>query len=386
MQLFIQWVIYILEPKYIATLFSVFSLFLCSNVFAAISGPCAGCHTMHNSQNNAPMEFDGNATPNNQLLRGTCYGCHAMDIPNAIYTIGTDSIPQVYHTGATDLAGGNFAYIDGTKGPGSDNRGHNISDLTGTDATILMLPGGLRSTGHDDGSTVNTTNLSCAGTNGCHGNRLSPDPSYEGITGAHHDNSSGLVTPATTNIEPGQSYRFLLGVWGLEHTDWELTKTNSSHNEYYGIGTPFTYTGCGVATSCHGNGGIRPNNGTISQFCATCHGNFHTLDTTLAGVRSEGVGPNTTDPFIRHPSDFTIPNSGEYASYTVYDLEAPVARTTLPAVSNNIVNPGIDAVMCLSCHASHASNYPDMLRWDYSNMITGSANTGGCFVCHSTKN
>ena len=39
-----------------------------------------------------------------------------------------------------------------------------------------------------------------------------------------------------------------------------------------------------------------------------------------------------------------------------------MARTTVPNVSNKKVIPGSDAVMCLSCHRPHASEYPDMLR------------------------
>jgi len=46
-------------------------------------------------------------------------------------------------------------------------------------------------------------------------------------------------------------------------------------------------------------------------------------------------------------------------------------------------------VMCLTCHRAHASPYEDMLRWDYTAMIAGSADSGdyntGCFACHTGK-
>jgi len=355
----------------------------------ALNGYCAGCHTMHNSQDNLPMRFDGGSTPIAQLLRGDCYGCHAQGGAVTLFPIGVDNIPQVYHTGIQpDLAGGNFGYIDGLAGTGaSDTKGHNLFDLTGTDATLTGPPGGIVQTSHDDGGNVNTNNLSCAGTNGCHGNRYFSmvDPTYEGITGAHHDNVNGQVDPAPGNMEPGHGYRFLVGTKGYEDTDWQFTSSAGDHNEYFGLATPSSL-GCTAALSCHGAGGVRPPNGTISEFCATCHGNFHTLATST----SSGIGSVAASPFIRHPSDYTIPNIGEYAAYTTYKTTSPVARSgAVPAGASSTVTPGAnDSVMCLSCHMAHGSNYDDMLRWDYTTMTVGSggpASGTGCFACHSGK-
>ena len=122
----------------------------------------------------------------------------------------------------------------------------------------------------------------------------------------------------------------------------------------------------------------------MSGFCATCHGNFH----TLSGPGGDGIGDDIISPFIRHPTDIVIKNEGEYQFYTTYDVTAPVGRTTVPDTSSSAVVPGTDVVMCLSCHTAHASDYPDMLRWDYSQMITATTGPGagkGCFVCHTQK-
>jgi len=80
-------------------------------------------------------------------------------------------------------------------------------------------------------------------------------------------------------------------------------------------------------------------------------------------------------PFIRHPTDVSLPATGEYTAYKGCKLSAPVARLTVPDGASSSVAPGSDAVMCLSCHVAHASNYPDMLRWDYSTMIAGNGGT-----------
>ncbi len=354
----------------------------CSPVHARINGLCSDCHTMHNSQGNSPMTFDNSDTPNDNLTRGTCLGCHAQGGASAVVDLGTSTVPQVMHTGATDLAGGNFAYITGLKGSGAaDNKGHNISELTGTDAVLYAPPGGIKQFFHDTGGNVNTDNLSCAGTNGCHGYRLANSSYPDGISGAHHKNVDGAMDEAT---EPGNSYRFLMGVKGFESDDWQENASASNHNEYYGLTEPVAL-GCATAASCHGGAtGVQPPDGTISQFCATCHGNFHTLETNS----SDGIGSTASSPFIRHPTDLALPTTGEYADYTVYRLDAPVARTTVFTSSNSTVTPGSDAVMCLSCHLSHASDHPSMLRWDYSRMIAnnaGAATGTGCFGCHTTK-
>ena len=338
------------------------------------------------------MNYDDSAVANPSLTRGTCFGCHAQGGATPTVNVGGSIIPQVLHSGSTSLAGGNFGYITGIAGSGaSDSKGHNIKDLTGIDAVLYAPPGGIYNVGgpsHVLGNNVNTTTLTCAGTNGCHGYRhygTGGDATYRvrGISEAHHANVDGQLTLAN---KPANSYRFLMAVKGLESPDWEENVTSSNHNEYFALPAP-VQLGCSApAVKCHaGPGGLtQPPNGTMSQFCATCHGNFHTLTTP----ESDGVGATIFSPFIRHPTDLSIPSTGEYADYTVYNPKAPVARLTVPASSSSVVNPGTDAVMCLSCHVAHASDFPNMLRWDYSLMNAGNggiASGTGCFTCHTTK-
>lgn len=322
--------------------------------------------------------------PNAFLTRGSCLGCHAMGNANKIESLGTNEVPQVMHTDATgDLAGGNFAYILGMKGSGaSDAKGHNVIDFENDDVILDGPPGGIKQFAHDSDLNVNDSNLTCAGTNGCHGYRYAGKGSgVSALSGAHHGNVDGKCDTAS---EVADSYRFLLGVKGLENqTDKWQNKSLTSHNEYFGQPSP-QRLGCnGGDLSCHGANGIRPPSNTISEFCATCHGNFHTLATDT----SDGIGSGIS-PFIRHPTDYTLPDTGEYASYTAYSTEAPIARTVVPDTASGDVSPGSDVVMCLSCHAAHATDYPDMLRWDYNNMVAGDAGASagtGCFVCHTTK-
>lgn len=351
---------------------------------AKITGECDNCHTMHNSQNGASMQFNSSAKVERSLLRGDCLGCHGQGTAQKIINLNGSQIPQVLHSDLSgDLAGGNFAYITGSKGTASASHGHNVIDL-GTAFTenviIGVLPGGIRQSFHED-YIVNSSNLTCAGVNGCHGYRLTAGSptGVSALKGAHHNNVDGQLLVADT---PANSYRFLVGVRGYENqTDKWQNVSPSSHNEYYGATTPMTL-GCST-TSCHGSNGVSPPNHTISGFCATCHGNFH----TLSNGDSDGIGAVNTSPFIRHPNDIVLPARGEYNNYQTYSVEAPVGRTTVPASASSVVTPGVDVVTCLSCHMAHASPYADMLRWDYSNMKahqSGDANTG-CFTCHTAK-
>ena len=94
-------------------------------------------------------------------------------------------------------------------------------------------------------------------------------------------------------------------------------------------------------------------------------------------------------PFIKYPKDVSLPTTGEYTICIGYKLFAPVARRKVPVRASSSVAPGSDVVMCLSCRVAHASNYPDMLRWDYSTMIAGNAGKTsgtGCFACYTSEN
>ncbi|RJQ43517.1 MAG: hypothetical protein C4538_12115 [Nitrospiraceae bacterium] len=356
----------------------------------AISGACSTCHTMHNSQGGSAVATYGasgqpwkGTGPYDALTLGGCLGCHGSGAASNIDPV--TGAPQVYHSSASaDLAGGNFAYVLGTKGSGaSDNKGHNVIDLGNLDNTLtgaLAGPPGYHAPVSNFGSTLN-----CAGARGCHGIRSSSG----GVKGAHHKNTSGKIDVADQTYN---SYRFLYSVMGYENdgqvsasTKWQNFDA-SNHNEYFGATAPVVYNG-DCTGLCHvapiGSGGIKVSNNTMSGFCGTCHRAFHVINQL---DNSQGIGDDTTSPFLRHPTDVILPNSGEYASYTAYNITIPVARTTVPSSMSSTVTPGSGtAVMCLSCHAAHATDNDDMMRWNYRSS-TLSAAISGCNVCHTSRN
>lgn len=334
---------------------------------ARITGPCVNCHTMHNSQNGVSMAtYGGFGTPPFfRLLRGNCLGCHGQSSSgNAVETLGGQKFPQVYHAvSGTQLAGGNFNYA-------TDSQIHNVDFLNNAEDLGAMFP----PPGDEFTQTgITATSFTCAGAYGCHGDRTVADP-YNAVTGGHHGNVTVAVgtAAAAKPTTVATSYRFLLKVKGFENDHatypWE-NYSSTIHNEYFGKDQAVEST---VSD---------PTDGTISGLCAECHGNFH-------GVVD--IGGSATSPFKRHPTDIKLLGTGEYASYTTYSTEAPVARATIITINvaaNQTVVPGTDIVMCLSCHYAHGSANADILRWNYANMIAGDpTKTGGCFICHTTKN
>jgi hypothetical protein len=337
----------------------------------AVTGQCANCHTMHNSQGGSEVATGG---PFGRLLLDTCIGCHSSSVLNTVIDSNTPIVNG--NSANTDiLAGGNFGVLDGGA---NDADGHNcLGTPDETDAILGNAP-----PGYTAGTNPYTGNqLSCAGASGCHGDR-SIDGSgntggsdYVALDGAHHANASGSLTTAD---EVGNSYRFLLGIHGYEDPTWEDPSTllPTVHNQYKALGRTDE---------------TDPGN-TISSLCAQCHGDFHN------GTGEVGTG----SPWLRHPTDFDLGDAtgGEYTYYNggtgtgnTYSVVAPVGSEIVTSVLGT-VNPagpsgdGTAVVTCISCHRAHAGVDEDLLRWDYDGILAGGGGTGdgtGCFVCHTTK-
>ena len=383
-------------------------LLICgTNSWSAVTGQCSDCHTMHNSQDGVSVV----AELGRSLTKGDCVGCHSGD-----NGVDPANIPYVTHSsveygpdydaggglvngsGTNSLAGGSFSTMAG----GNDSYGHNVVGISGADATLSHTPpgwiaatfpaddGGGTATGDiNDGNAVWVTQLTCAGTNGCHGSHTNADD-FSDIRGSHHGDDS-IIDGSTV----AKSYRFLRGILGLEDDDWEFTVSDSDHNQYYGVDRTSTST-------------IGMDSQTISYLCAECHGLFHSNDSTTIGRGIIEGGPpiDNVNPWLRHPTDFALSTTdagSEYLSYAAadgtlatspgataaYNYIAPLASTVVTSViTNPFAGTDGDIVTCLSCHRAHGSAQPDLLRWDYDAMVaatTSGFDNKGCFACHTTK-
>lgn len=347
-------------PAALCALF--FALCLPAALDARVKGKCQDCHDMHAE---GPLPF---------LMKGGCLGCHGQAPGGAenIITSGLSRIPQVVHYMQNgDLAAGNFYYV--ADGYGQDySKGHNVAGISRKELPPMDKPPGFISSAPVKGGAgpadwTRQNQLTCSGTYGCHGNRAINDQ-FEAISGAHHSNDTAL--DGTT---VGKSYRFLYGIKGREHPNWEYQATIENHNGYQG------YARYGGMDS-------------TSYLCGSCHGDYH--PSGFLG-NEKGVGSPTT-AWKRHPSDLSFGNvhagyiGSEYQDYITYSLEAPVAYED-PTGRETVVNSQ-SIIMCMSCHRAHASNYADSMRWDYGGIGEGNSagkSNGtprkGCFTCHTKK-
>jgi len=347
-----------------------------SVVQAKVTGLCSNCHTMHYSQHGSVLAAWGSGGPYQYLLINDCIGCHSNSSGNATIVSGTPMVltstePTYPPDGSSSsaLAGGNFYWLVN----GNDTLGHNVYGLPGVnqDSNLGTAPGLPSSCScHSTGMTLGfSSTRKCNGCDCCH------DPAH------HQDEQTDPEYPVvgTSTSWPAPYFRFLgfydgkphpwtfmesntgfYGGEGIEDPDWEQNPTSSSHNEYAGAsGSDYTHS--------------------ISKYCAACHGVFH-----------QDTGGSS--PWLRHPTDYAIPNSGEYSNAFgasggtgTYDPQVPVSRPDLSGYTgpSSTVTLGTDQVQCLSCHRAHGSPYPYMLRWDYKSWPGGGTN--GCAVCHTSK-
>jgi predicted CXXCH cytochrome family protein len=383
---------------------------------AIIAGPCANCHTMHNSQGGAAevhLGADGghwtsgtggwagptNSTPQKNLLKSDCVGCHSSSSTDTIVTLGgVTKIPIVFNTGGpaanTELAGGNFYYttVDGLNpGENMNNRGHNVAGIAARDP-LPKAPG-------DWGGACGQ---------GCHESLVDPvNPLYVPSTGenqtgcegchlkvGHHD----VETEGGTGA--GNSYRFLAG-----HGGTGLAKMVDSGMNTVGIS--FEGVNWGIQNS------VDPNDRNlympqtapqttsspslpIGRWCAGCHGKFHAFGAVDEMFLTDNGGDRdknpATNPWLRHPTNVDIPSTGtnEYTDPGGVMGKTYNPETGIPLARfdrfGTVVTTG-DQVMCLSCHKAHASEWPDALRFDYNqnNAHSGVGRDNGCFFCHRAK-
>jgi hypothetical protein len=333
--------------------YAISFLLFASSVDARVKGKCKDCHSMHAS------------TPFPVLTKGGCVGCHGQ-VPNGtqnIITIGKARIPQVlHHMENGDLASGNFYYVADGYNP-DYSKGHNVLGISQPESipTMHIPPGFIGDVvipgGRGPVDWPEEQQLTCSGTWGCHGDRTIENP-FKSVYSAHH--ADNRIIDAST---VGKSYRFLYGIKGKEHQDWEYQATTDNHNGYKGDITHSTMD-------------------TISYLCGECHARFH-QHPNLGGA----TGISTL--FTAHPADvsFSTVHGGyagsEYQEYVTYSLDSPVAFSN-PTGKEKVVT--VDSiVMCLSCHRPHASPYLDALRWDYSKITTSDLTKEGCLICHTKK-
>ncbi|MFH1673226.1 MAG: cytochrome c3 family protein [Pseudomonadota bacterium] len=326
-------------------LIGVLSLLLIGGVstgYAAVSGPCVDCHTMHNSQGGAVM---GLATPQSALLLNNCLGCHT--------TTGSDPLVAGYPfvklaSGATDdncLAGGFFPTTMGTGDNNDDHHGiGNTNEPAGFDS------------GETGWYTGVANGLGCAGTNGCHGNQTDLDDMVA-ISGGHHDPTAYRILYVGTDAVKGYGAKdYEEAIIANPATPVVTTIGDTQNVNIYSAGV---------------------DDPSISELCAKCHGDFHNESGTTGDV-------GTGSPWIRHPTDVAIPTTWAIGN-TGYTPDGDDYKHNPVGYDNATFSITAKRATCLSCHRAHGTANNDLLRWAYSTQDAGSGIAYGCLGCHDRQ-
>jgi len=329
---------------------------------------CQGCHTMHNSQDNA-AEATGTGTAvgesgNPELLlypnpTDTCLRCHRGGASRtAGYAAWSAPGDATY---AAFSQAGDFAFLeednlnDGHGGSTPANfkdgsyGGHNLrSGLAGTswDTVLLYAPGSNPQIDNE---------LECTS---CH------DP---------HGNSG---------------FRMLY-----------------MRNQIVNVGNSLVQFGANL--QAHGtSAGADPRNfvvgddknayvGGYSGWCSTCHGNFHQASGSDLHPSGQALDPRqaeaynaylgTTDCVNTAPGSQTIPLSvcGSGVGTDVYLWQVPFTDPdfTSADLSNWDGPTSNSAVACVSCHFAHASSAMDSGRWDFQvSLLDEDGDESGSYV------
>ena len=107
----------------------------------------------------------------------------------------------------------------------------------------------------------------------------------------------------------------------------------------------------------------------MSDWCANCHTDFHSDNTTdFVHPTGENLGSTIAAVYNAYVSSDDVSGGSALTSYWALvpfeDVDVDLATVD---TENYTAGPtSSDQVMCLSCHRSHASAFPDIGRWDFS--------------------
>jgi hypothetical protein len=355
-------------------------------------GECEGCHTMHNSFENASTYTKGTQFQAGvYLLKGTdqssaCLNCHnSADTAPSGYHVSTDEsklgvgLPPVEMT-----PGGDFAWLKKTynitirgtttvNGNLGERHGHNIiaADYNYVqDAKQIVAPGG---------NNYPAANLACSSCHDPHGKyRRFADGSY-GTTGLPIFNSGsyGSVGSDATKY-PGPtagtsavgSYRLLAGVgyqpkslsgsFAFTAPTPPDAAVNSAYNRSELTGQTHVAYGKGMSEWCANCHTQMLQNGFVSGQNHSRHpaGNSANLSAAIVAnynsYVSSGVMTNT-DPTKAYST--LAPFELGTNNYTILRPLAANTDTLNQSASTSAT------VSCLSCHRAHASAFESMTRY-----------------------
>ena len=294
---------------------------------------CAGCHTMHNSEDGTLIDPDA---PNGNpwlLVDGTpsdvCLGCHSH---GSYAVLGSDVLTPTAERGAGDFV---FLLEDNI------NDGHGGGDTLADGSWANPIPG--YKGGHNivaPGHGITEDPTAFPGGNGPGGNY---SKSLLGCTSCHdpHGNENFRLLYDHGTIQDGL-YTFV--------NDAPVATGFSVFfgNENAGAGTVYT--------------------SGMSAWCGNCHADMHTATAGGALVHPSGqaIGATIATFYGLYDGTTNFVNGVNGTPATSYIPQVPFEGTTRTTTGSLVGPDAASRVMCLTCHRAHATSAPNSGRWEFN--------------------
>jgi cytochrome c553 len=287
---------------------------------------------MHNSENGQLVD-PNSPNGNDWLLKDetpsdVCLSCHSTSSSRGVFA--ADPLAP-----GNEHGGGNFTFLledninDGYMGGSypivGSYAGHSIdapSQGVGPDANVLTAPGG----------TFVSANLGCSSCHDPHGN---------------------------------ESFRLLHGVGSIQDGIYTFT---SPAPDAIGIALG--------STAVEANDNHTAYRGGMADWCANCHGDFHSGNTSnMVHEVDENLGGTTASNYnAYHGTGVTTPPATPYLAAVPYESAAMTVDFTGSAT-------GSDQVTCITCHRAHATSAPNAGRWDFNvGFLTEDGHNSGSYA------
>ncbi len=325
---------------------------------------CTGCHEMHGANGLHLLQGHDDSS--------TCLNCHQPSTP--------DAAPSGYHISTPESAlgpgvpptemtpGGDFGWLKKTyifTVRGSVNTELGVSHGHDINATDYNYPGMATDNTTAPGGTFPQNQLGCPSCHDMHGQGR-----YVGSAMTYAKTGAPIIASGSYNSSPTPTDGAALGVYRLLrgggdtvdgvtfNQDPPFAVTNSTYNrsEYY------TQTRTAYSIG-------------MSDFCGTCHPDMHSTAGILRhpqGVAMSGTIDNNYNAYVAS-GNLTGNQATSYlslvpfeeglarnaANYATLKSHAQINDSQLGGPST-----GVEQVMCVSCHRAHASEWPEMTRWN----------------------
>ncbi len=328
---------------------------------------CSGCHSMHSPKTGGSFLLIGSDQSS------TCLSCHehAGDTGPSSYHISTAAadmpagVPPKQRTPGGDFGWLKKSYTMTIRGTTSTEdgatHGHNIVAVEKgyvADPTNTTAPGG----------TFSSAQLGCPTCHDPHSaNRRLSDGTYVkgGVRGAA---TAPIIGSGSYNTSATPAAGQAVGVYRLLRG---LNDTSVPGVTFTNLGiavAPSTYNRTEAATQTRVAYGAAGTN-TWGNWCAACHPGMHSSGNYVHPI-DQSLGTEIAANYNAYvkSGDLTGTPANSFTSLVPFaENTGDIATLQSHALNNDtyLNGPGTsDKVMCFSCHRSHATGFPEMLRYN----------------------